>query len=70
MAHSLASSCCETWTTATAIQAIEHEVFGLTLSRRGNRGHGDSIQNLYRCAGDDEWIAVTIRNDDRVGRTG
>jgi len=37
----------------------------ITLSRRGNRGHGDSIQNLYRCAGDDDWIAVTIRNDDQ-----
>lgn len=49
---------------ATAIQAIEHEVFGVTLGRRGNRGHGGSIQNIYRCAGpDDDWIAVTVRDD-------
>ncbi len=53
----------ETVLNATAIQAIESEVFGTTLSRRGNRGHGDSIQNIYRCAGDDDWIAVTVRDD-------
>ncbi|OMC10893.1 CoA transferase [Mycobacterium sp. SP-6446] len=48
---------------ATAIQAIESEVFGATLSRRGNRGHCDLIQNLYRCAGSDDWIAVTVQDD-------
>ncbi|OIN81346.1 CoA transferase [Mycobacterium malmoense] len=54
----------ETVLNATAIQAIESEVFGVTLSRRGNRGHGESIQNIYRCAGsDDDWIAVTVRDD-------
>ncbi|HEY0227360.1 MAG TPA: CoA transferase, partial [Mycobacterium sp.] len=55
----------ETVLNATAIQAIEAEVFGVTLSRRGNRGHGGSVQNLYRCAGDDDWIAVTIRDDEQ-----
>ena len=53
----------ETVLNATAIQAIESEVFGITLTRRGNRGHGDSIQDIYRCAGDDDWIAVTVRDD-------
>jgi crotonobetainyl-CoA:carnitine CoA-transferase CaiB-like acyl-CoA transferase len=53
----------ETVLNATAIQTIESEVFGKTLGRRGNRGHCDVIQNLYRCAGDDDWIAVTLRDD-------
>ncbi len=56
----------ETVLNATAIQPIECEVFGVTLSRRGNRGiglRGESIQNIYRCAGDDDWIAVTVRDD-------
>jgi crotonobetainyl-CoA:carnitine CoA-transferase CaiB-like acyl-CoA transferase len=49
---------------ATAIQSIECEVFGKTLTRRGNRGQGRSIQNIYRCAGDrDDWIAVTVCDD-------
>ncbi|MCV7094640.1 acyl-CoA transferase [Mycobacterium kubicae] len=53
----------ETVLNTTAIQPIEHEVFGKTLSRRGNRGHGGALQNIYRCAGDDEWIAVSVRDD-------
>jgi crotonobetainyl-CoA:carnitine CoA-transferase CaiB-like acyl-CoA transferase len=53
----------ETVLNATAIQAIESEVFGVTLGRRGNRGQGESIQNIYRCAGEDDWIAVTVRHD-------
>ncbi|BBY38331.1 CoA transferase [Mycobacterium mantenii] len=53
----------ETVLNATAIQAIESEVFGVTLSRRGNRGHSAAIQNIYRCAGSDDWIAITVRDD-------
>lgn len=54
----------ETVLNATAIQPIEAEVFGKTLGRRGNRGQGWAIQNLYRCAGDqDDWIAVTVGDD-------
>ena len=55
----------ETVFNATAIQPMEAEVFGVTLSRRGNRGHGSAVQNLYRCAGDDEWIAVTVCTDEQ-----
>jgi crotonobetainyl-CoA:carnitine CoA-transferase CaiB-like acyl-CoA transferase len=55
----------ETVLSATAIQPIEAEVFGVTLSRQGNRGHGWAVQNLYRCAGDDDWIAVTVSTDDQ-----
>ncbi len=55
----------ETVLNATAIQPMEAEVFGVTLSRQGNRGHGCAIQNLYRCAGDDDWVAITVRTDDQ-----
>ncbi|MGA8329613.1 MAG: CoA transferase, partial [Mycobacterium sp.] len=50
---------------ATAIQPMEAELFGVTLSRQGNRGHGEAVQNLYRCAGNDDWIAVTVRTDEQ-----
>ncbi|HEU4360042.1 MAG TPA: CoA transferase [Mycobacterium sp.] len=50
---------------ATAVQSLEAEVFGVTLGRRGNRGHGAAVQNLYRCAGADDWIAVTIATDNQ-----
>ena len=55
----------ETVLNVTAIQPMEAEVFGVTLSRRGNRGHGWAVQNLYRCDGDDDWIAVTVRTDEQ-----
>lgn len=53
----------ETVLNATAIQPIEAEVFGKTLTRRGNRGQGGALQNIYRCAGDDDWIAVSVCDD-------
>ncbi|WP_437339956.1 CoA transferase [Mycobacterium asiaticum] len=53
----------ETVLNTTAIQPIEAEVFGNTLGRRGNRGHGGAIQNIYRCAGEDDWIAVSVCDD-------
>src|SRR5262249_12331205 len=55
----------ETVLNTTAVQPMEAEVFGVTLSRRGNRGHGLGSQNIYRCVGDDDWIAVTVRTDDQ-----
>jgi crotonobetainyl-CoA:carnitine CoA-transferase CaiB-like acyl-CoA transferase len=55
----------ETVLNATAIQPMEAEVFEVTLSRQGNRGHGRAVQNLYRCAGDDNWIAVTVGTDEQ-----
>jgi crotonobetainyl-CoA:carnitine CoA-transferase CaiB-like acyl-CoA transferase len=55
----------ETVLNVTAAQTIEYEVFGKTLERRGNRGHTSALQNLYRCAGDDNWIAVSVRNDEQ-----
>jgi crotonobetainyl-CoA:carnitine CoA-transferase CaiB-like acyl-CoA transferase len=53
----------ETVLNTTAVQPIEAEVFGKTLSRRGNRGQGGALQNIYRCAGDDDWIAVSVGDD-------
>lgn len=32
--------------------------------RRGNRHPVFEPQNVYRCHGDDAWVAITIRNDD------
>lgn len=47
----------------TAIQTIEYEVFGRIMERRGNRGNGAAVQDVYRCAGDDNWIAVAARTE-------
>jgi crotonobetainyl-CoA:carnitine CoA-transferase CaiB-like acyl-CoA transferase len=53
----------ETVLNVTAVQTMEFEVFGTILERRGNRGHSDAVQDVYRCAGDDNWIAVSVRTD-------
>lgn len=47
----------------TAVQTMEFEVFGSIMERRGNRGHPGDRQDIYRCAGDDAWVAVTVRSD-------
>ncbi|MGW2517504.1 CaiB/BaiF CoA transferase family protein [Streptomyces sp. NPDC001617] len=35
-----------------------------SLTARGNLGVWDAPQGLYACAGDDEWCAVEVRDDD------
>jgi crotonobetainyl-CoA:carnitine CoA-transferase CaiB-like acyl-CoA transferase len=46
----------------TAEQVIEYQVHGVLLQRDGNRGVG-APQNVYRCAGDDAWIALAVETD-------
>lgn len=53
----------ETVLNVTATQTIEFEVFGKILERRGNRGHAVGMQDLYQCAGDDNWIAISARTE-------
>lgn len=50
----------ETVLNVTAVQTIEFEVFGKIMERTGNRGHSGATQDLYRCAGEDDWVAVTV----------
>jgi crotonobetainyl-CoA:carnitine CoA-transferase CaiB-like acyl-CoA transferase len=54
----------ETVLNVTAAQTMEFEVFGSVMERRGNRGHTAAVQDIHRCAGDDNWIAVSVRTDD------
>jgi crotonobetainyl-CoA:carnitine CoA-transferase CaiB-like acyl-CoA transferase len=56
----------ETVLNVTAVQTMEFEVFGKVMKRRGNRGHSAMLQDVYRCAGDDNWIALSIRTDDEL----
>jgi crotonobetainyl-CoA:carnitine CoA-transferase CaiB-like acyl-CoA transferase len=51
---------------ASALQVIERDAAGVLLTRRGNRGHEFAIQDVYACAGSDQWIAVSVRHDDDV----
>jgi crotonobetainyl-CoA:carnitine CoA-transferase CaiB-like acyl-CoA transferase len=48
---------------ASALQIIERDAAGALLTRRGNRGHEFAVQNVYACAGDEQWVAVSLRHD-------
>jgi crotonobetainyl-CoA:carnitine CoA-transferase CaiB-like acyl-CoA transferase len=48
---------------ASALQVIERQTSGKLLARNGNRGHRFAVQNLYACAGDDDWLALSVRDD-------
>jgi crotonobetainyl-CoA:carnitine CoA-transferase CaiB-like acyl-CoA transferase len=55
----------ETVLNVTATQTIEFEVYGEILERRGNRGHPGATQDLFPCAGEDNWIAISAHTDPR-----
>ncbi|MCW2516996.1 MAG: CoA transferase, partial [Mycobacterium sp.] len=54
-----------------AEQVIEHSAYGALLQRDGNRGPAAAPQNIYRCAGVDEfgredcWVAIAVATDDQ-----
>ncbi|HWF26960.1 MAG TPA: CoA transferase [Mycobacterium sp.] len=41
-----------------AEMVVEYSRNGIELRRNGNRGPGASPQGVYRCKGDDEWVAL------------
>ncbi|WP_040801489.1 CaiB/BaiF CoA-transferase family protein [Nocardia higoensis] len=52
-----------------AEQVIEYSAYGALLRHQGNRGPAAAPQNLYRCAGTDEfggrdrWVAIAVTTD-------
>ncbi len=43
---------------------VEYSRNGIEMRRNGNRGPGASPQGVYRCAGDDQWVALAAMDDD------
>ena len=43
---------------------LEHSFVGHARSRRGNRHPAMAPHGAYRCAGDDQWVAVSVRTDE------
>jgi crotonobetainyl-CoA:carnitine CoA-transferase CaiB-like acyl-CoA transferase len=42
---------------------MEHVLTGRMPERIGNRSEWYAPQGVYRCQGDDNWLAITVRND-------
>jgi crotonobetainyl-CoA:carnitine CoA-transferase CaiB-like acyl-CoA transferase len=48
---------------ATAEQHVEHSAYGRLVEREGNRGPAAAPQNVYACAGEEEWLALAVADD-------
>lgn len=44
---------------------VEWSTHGRLLERDGNRSPDAAPQGVYRCAGDDAWLALTVADDDQ-----
>jgi crotonobetainyl-CoA:carnitine CoA-transferase CaiB-like acyl-CoA transferase len=53
---------------AAAEQVVEHGASGTVLTRQGNRGPLAAPQNVYACAGDEEWLALAVTDDEQWAR--
>ena len=48
-----------------APELLELQATGRRFTRNGNRSRDAAPQGAYRCAGDDEWVAIAIETDDQ-----
>ena len=49
-----------------AVEAVfEHDLHGVVLGRAGNRSDVAAPQGVYRCAGDDSWVALAVADDEQ-----
>jgi crotonobetainyl-CoA:carnitine CoA-transferase CaiB-like acyl-CoA transferase len=48
---------------ASAEQLLEYSAYGHLMTREGNRERTAAPQGVYRCAGKDEWMALSISRD-------
>jgi len=49
---------------ASAEQVVEHSAGGPLIERAGNRGPIAAPQNVYPCAGNEEWLALAVVTDE------
>ncbi|MFM8304865.1 MAG: CaiB/BaiF CoA transferase family protein [Actinomycetota bacterium] len=52
---------------AAAEVLVEHQASGTLLGREGNRGPVSAPQGVYRCTGDEEWVAIAVATDEQWG---
>jgi crotonobetainyl-CoA:carnitine CoA-transferase CaiB-like acyl-CoA transferase len=43
---------------------VTWSAYGTRLERDGNRGAPGAPQGVYACAGDEQWVALSITDDD------
>jgi crotonobetainyl-CoA:carnitine CoA-transferase CaiB-like acyl-CoA transferase len=45
---------------------LEWGAHGVVMARRGNRAWDDALQDVYPCAGDEAWVAVTVDTEEHA----
>jgi crotonobetainyl-CoA:carnitine CoA-transferase CaiB-like acyl-CoA transferase len=58
----------ETAVTFLAPQLLDYQVNGRVVVAKGNRDESFAPHGVLRCAGEDKWIALTVRGDDEWAR--
>ena len=48
-----------------APEILDHQVNGRSVTRIGNRSRFTAPQGAYRCAGEDEWVAIAVESDEQ-----
>jgi crotonobetainyl-CoA:carnitine CoA-transferase CaiB-like acyl-CoA transferase len=66
--HLIESSFVEVALNSCARSIIEYSVGGYLLRRDGNRDDVIAPQGIYPVQGDDEWIAISVQDDERWSR--
>jgi crotonobetainyl-CoA:carnitine CoA-transferase CaiB-like acyl-CoA transferase len=61
---SVESAMLEATINVAAEMLIEYSAYGASMDRDGNRGPDASPQGLYQCAGDENWLALAVRNSE------
>ncbi len=51
-----------------APELLHHELDGAAVGRIGNRDPGLAPQGVYRCKGDDSWVAISVVDDETWSR--
>ncbi len=54
----------ETAVTMLAPQLLDYQVNGRVARAKGNRDDRFALSGVLRCAGEDKWIALTVRDDE------
>jgi crotonobetainyl-CoA:carnitine CoA-transferase CaiB-like acyl-CoA transferase len=62
--HLLECSMIEGALNAAAELAVEWSAYGVELERDGNRSPQGAPQNVYACAGSENWLALVVRDDN------
>jgi crotonobetainyl-CoA:carnitine CoA-transferase CaiB-like acyl-CoA transferase len=50
---------------AVAEQVVEYTAYGTVLDRLGNRSRDAAPQGLYRCQGEEQWLAISVETDEQ-----